>query len=243
MATRPLRTSIDDPVEEIARRLLAALEADEAQGRLGIRVESGRIGAWTYELTLEPQAGRWVVSQLSVRPTSRVSSNDRPRNPARGPVAPHGGALPAGGLTARHLRAIRFRTEPSRPHDGLLRAAGKIAAHYERSGDTHERLARVAAVYVDCLRAGSRRPNADCAGRIGMPAHRVRDALHQARTRGLLTRSSGQGIPGGELTQKCLDILRLREALRTGAQTETSGLPSQWRTKKSTRVTTSRSRS
>lgn len=60
--------------------------------------------------------------------------------------------------------------------------------------------------YVQRVAQGSPRPTADVAKRRRLPAAKVRDLLHAARQRGLLS-SSGQGRSGGQLTPKALAIL------------------------------------
>ena len=66
--------------------------------------------------------------------------------------------------------------------------------------------ARLAAQYVEVLTMSSS-PTRDLAERIGFSASSTRDFLHQARLRGLLTKSV-RGIAGGELTEKAIRLLR-----------------------------------
>ncbi len=67
--------------------------------------------------------------------------------------------------------------------------------------------AEVASRYVDALDSGSRRPTADVAENLNYSAARVRDAVHEARERGLLSRPAAKGRPGGALTDRAKKLL------------------------------------
>lgn len=167
-------------------------------------LESG----WIYAMRLRIQDGRWVVVELRVFPDSELLNSKGVKHWLAGPDSTQ--EIPLGGLTARHLRRIPF----SKPiFDGVMKAARPIARHYRKgaSGKTEKRtlkLLRIAETYVACLRRRSRRPTADCAQQVNLPVSQVRDAIHRARTRGLLTGSRGQGLAGGELTERALDLLQ-----------------------------------
>jgi len=64
--------------------------------------------------------------------------------------------------------------------------------------------AHVAAAYVAAL--NSRAPNEAVAEQLHLSTSRVRDLLHEARRRLLLT-TLGRGKAGGELTEKALKLL------------------------------------
>lgn len=66
--------------------------------------------------------------------------------------------------------------------------------------------AKLARDYAERVAQGSPRPTTDVARRRRLSAARVRDMLHEARKRDLLS-SVGQGRSGGELTPKALAIL------------------------------------
>lgn len=119
--------------------------------------------------------------------------------------------IPAGGLTARQLRQIKFNGSIS-PLKKLVKAAKAIANAYNETAqddayDKDLRLAKIAAVYVDVLLHRSPKANADCAERLGLSPSQVRDAIHKARVRKLLTPSRGQGYAGGELTSTARALL------------------------------------
>ena len=69
-------------------------------------------------------------------------------------------------------------------------------------------LARIAAIYVECCRDPDteRAPVKATAERPEMPRSRIRDLLHAARGRDLLT-AGGRGIAGGSLTEKAVRLL------------------------------------
>ena len=131
---------------------------------------------------------------------------------------PHGGRqVPTGGLGARHMRRIPFR-KPLLDMKGLMEAANKIARHYKRSSDRDVRLVGLASLYAACLKSGSRQPIADVAKQSRLKISQVRDAVHQARTAGLLTASRGQGFAGGELTPRALSLMAQGRRRRTGGR-------------------------
>jgi hypothetical protein len=141
--------------------------------------------------------------------------------------------IPKNGLTARALRRIhlgialelvyevlprwieRERGVEYRPLSlsGFTSAAAGAPRRPGRKGRDDSFYAAVSAAYVDALRRGSRQPVVDAARTLGeagggvyKPAY-VRDLLHVARGRGLLTRPP-RGRAGGELTGKAIEALR-----------------------------------
>jgi hypothetical protein len=72
------------------------------------------------------------------------------------------------------------------------------------------RYARIAAAYVARVETGSRHALADVASasRGTLSIAQVRDAIHTARQRGLLTPTTQQGRPGGQLTRPAEHLLR-----------------------------------
>jgi hypothetical protein len=132
--------------------------------------------------------------------------------------------LPPGGITARLLRDISVSDleqtlqealHESSTHPVLRAIARDVDAHSERPGrrgrpDLH--YARWAARYVDALRHSST-PNAHLADEAGLRPEQVRDAIHEARARGLLTKT-GRGRAGGQLTTKAVNLLAEQERKR-----------------------------
>jgi hypothetical protein len=135
---------------------------------------------------------------------------------------------PEGGITVRLLRRLR-PGQPLRFVSDLLqrlRAQAPEAARAlgwtlppaptpsslprprrGRPGRPDLFYARVAAEYVHAVQAGSPHPVADLARRRRLPPARVRDMIHTARRRGLLS-SHRRGVRGGELTDRAHALLR-----------------------------------
>jgi hypothetical protein len=91
---------------------------------------------------------------------------------------------------------------------------GKKKPTVQRRGGRPDRFyADLAAAYVARIAAGSRRPVADLADRRKLSASVVRDAIHEARVRGLLMKGR-QGAPGGTLTAKAEAILKGKRVTR-----------------------------
>jgi hypothetical protein len=202
---------------------------------------------WAYEMHLLRQNGCWVVTQLRVFPGSdnlnlqilfnrtlySIELGDadeaarwarelahfvlsRPRQELPVPVQP-------GGLTARHLRRVPFgRHAPAAMLKGLDAASRKIADSYRRlaaRGGGDVKLARIAGLYAEALKRRSKRQNADVARQLGMKVSQVRDAIHLARRKGLLSSTRKQGVPGGELTPRAVEMLQIAESTADGRRT------------------------
>ena len=127
-------------------------------------------------------------------------------------------------LTREFIRAVRKqwpKTKSYQNPDGSLepapepfpqfpRAALATPQRWSPSAWPDERDARIAAAYVARVEAGSRHAGADVASasRGTLSAAQVRDAIHTARGRGLLTPTTKQGRPGGQLTPRAEALLR-----------------------------------
>jgi hypothetical protein len=129
-------------------------------------------------------------------------------------VATPDGRLPKHGIDWTVLRAIKL-DQIQREVDHLIareeelgRLPAKLAAGLRkrpgRVGRDDVEYARVAAAYVAAL--GSRAPVRRVAEKLGLLPETVRDLLHEARRRGLLTKL-GRGKAGGTLTEKALNLL------------------------------------
>jgi len=78
-------------------------------------------------------------------------------------------------------------------------------------GRTDRELAEIAAIYVKVCSKGGRAHVQTTAKKLGLPATVVRDALHRARKRGLLT-STMRGLSGGKLTEYGEQVLAETES-------------------------------
>jgi hypothetical protein len=153
--------------------------------------------------------------------------------------------IPEGGLTSRALRGVhlgralelayshldewfkreqRYSPEHRLPIAFTEDAAG-VPRRPGRKGRDDSFYVAVAAAYVDALGEGSRKPVVDAAlklseawGGVYEPDY-VRDLLHGARQRGLLTRPP-KGRAGGELTGKAIAcaLKALKEEALTDAR-------------------------
>lgn len=143
---------------------------------------------------------------------------------------------PEGGLTSRALRNVHLGQALEMAYEvlggwlgnekdgvvtslssaGFTADAARIRRRPGRKGRGDRYYATVAAAYVDALRQRSRQPVVDAARTLTeatggtYKASYVRDLLHVARTRGLLTRPP-KGRAGGELTEKGRTALREEE--------------------------------
>lgn len=171
-------------------------------------------------------AGTWRAEVLGVRAGGAVPIRQTPpgwKDPVHCPAVRQG-------LTARLVKQI-----PLGAHH--KHAAAFMAGLHRRgvvwpdvlaaSGFTERRLATetpprttrparpdrfyatIARAYVARIAAGSRRPVADLATRLELDDSVVRDAIHEARMRGLLT-PGRQGVPGGQLTTRAKQVLKKR---------------------------------
>jgi hypothetical protein len=202
--------------------------------------------AWLAAFRLAVRDGQVVVAELRVFPNEPDDSEavnvlfggDRPPGRWSAEVLGDKAAVPAGGLTARTLRRVRFEEALRVSQELLTRVlmaegrerelfgpGGLLARHGldvlpearsrrgQRAMSSAEReryLAAVAAEYAGLVAAGERVPTAVLAGRLHYTAGRVRQLLAEARRRGLLT-GTQRGRAGGTLTDKARALLAQRE--------------------------------
>jgi hypothetical protein len=184
---------------------------------------------WTSVARLAAQGGQLVVAELRLFP----NEPDRRRRDTwsaalLGPLAP----VPRGGLTVATVRKARLgdyrrRTrqilEQIRKQYGTTGAALTVEAlglppdaqsmtrpRAARAGTLPDAFyARLAAEYVRLIERGSRRPVVELATRHRLRPAQMRDRIHEARERGLLTLGY-QGRPGGVVTPRAQAMLRTR---------------------------------
>jgi hypothetical protein len=165
---------------------------------------------WSAEFHVAAQDGQVVITDLRIGPS------------VSGDVFNPPPAMPPGGLTARTLRSVRFSEVLEHARSTLAEIADSTGLAGD-SGLSRETLdaprrpgrrgrpdlfyAEYAAEYVAAVRRGSRRPVPDIAATHNETPAYVRDVLHAARTRGLLTHPPAKGRPGGVLTEKALAVL------------------------------------
>ena len=180
---------------------------------------------WMVSYRVVPQDGQLVVAEIRIEPGAYTE--DELEGRTKPPVPP-------GGLVAREVRgAIRTgealdaaRDKLRRLYDHAERPAPPNAAfeftlpegfaftrevvdappRVGRSGRPDSFYAQYAAAYVDAIANGSKSPVKDVAVQLNEQPEYVRDVLHNARRRGLLTRPP-KGRSGGQLTDKARAVL------------------------------------
>lgn len=191
---------------------------DHERGTDGVLVTLYLEG-WRIRMELAVQGGRLVVSELHLDPED---SGQR----ARGIRA----QVPRAGITARLLRRVplhdhvdkilkALRSRDDREfYETLLMATGASellrtirppAEPTNRRGRPRvavDLLLRAAAAYAKAVSRGSAEPVMDGARALRIEPERLRDLVHRARERGLLT-PTRQGHGGGELTPHALTLL------------------------------------
>lgn len=160
----------------------------------------------------------WIDASLRVEPEARYVLDDE-GNPT-GPALERP-AVPAGGLTARAAKAgIRTgeaidRVREAARHHGFHEFSPEALAEPRRPGrrgHSDRFYAELAAAYVAIVEQGSRAVIRDLTKQLaeqGMhyTPEAVRDLIHDARDRGVLTRSL-RGRAGGQLTDEARALLR-----------------------------------
>jgi hypothetical protein len=188
-----------------------------------------RDGEWAAAYRVLSQGGTPVIGEVRLFP-------NEPNRPHAGEwsgdlLGPKATA-PAGGITHRLLRELRVGHH--------LAEMGKILADVRKQGGAEVMLAdhgltspdpqsapgrrrgrkpfpdffyaEVARDYVDAIERGSSNPTLDAAQRLPRARRRrVRDILHEARNRDLLTKALPGRRHGGDLTDKARAVLAKRE--------------------------------
>lgn len=187
-----------------------------------LEVTLGEDQEWVAAYRIVPDEDRRpAVAELRVFPNEPGR-----RNPGRwsaerlGDQAP----VPGHGLTARLLRQVKVAehvdgkmTEILEAQRGRLpagRVAERLAEHgladapprFRGRGREDTYLASLASQYVQLLDQGSRTPVQALASQLGQDPAEVRDLIHEARSRGLLT-AAPKGRAGGQLTERALALL------------------------------------
>jgi hypothetical protein len=191
---------------------------------------------WDSIVRFVSQGGHPVVAELRIVPRTdtpgvpaELDDHEDDWSDVIGGAAP---PTPEGGLTTRALRDVhlghalelayaqlgrafeRGRRHPSFPPPAsFAEHAVSTPRRPGRKGREDSFYAAVAAAYVDAIERGSRKPVVDAAdtlseawGGTHEPTY-VRDLLHVARQRGLLTRPP-KGRAGGQLTDKACVLIQ-----------------------------------
>lgn len=132
--------------------------------------------------------------------------------------------VPGHGLTARLLRQVKVTEHVDRLMPQILEATrkkvpgGRVAERMAEHGLADDRprfrgrgrddayLALLASQYVQLLDQGSRSPVQALASQLGQNPAEVRDLIHEARVRKLLT-DAPKGRAGGQLTPRAMTLI------------------------------------
>ena len=192
-------------------------------------VEDSLGDGWLVRFRLEWTGFEHVVSELRVFYKPDIANlwgvpEDQVPLSLRGVPPAH---IPAGGLTARRLRGIRFGPAHALAREALeesiassfdaegfrrvleeARLAQRIALRPARRGHwTDADYVALAARYAAKVRDGVRHPVAELADETSYSPARIRQALKHARDRGWLTKTTRRRA-GGTLTDEALAIAR-----------------------------------
>lgn len=204
-------------------KILGAAVQGGTQPEVYLDVNLG--AGWTGRYRVRDQRGVPVVAELHVfhsKPRSRERRNQELLNELW-----DGGDAPAAGLGSLRLRDIpvgpaiaerALRELKTWPKE-IRRVTGVFGgtANPPRQGSRRSRgkrfYAELAARYLNAYRRDPRRPVVLLAEELGWSRNQVRDALHDARRAGMLTKAT-PGLGGGGLTNEALTILGTRRGKR-----------------------------
>jgi len=187
---------------------------------LSVWFEASIAPRWRVAFRLANQGGQPVIAEVRVFP-------DEPGERPAGRWSGEYGVktkVPPGGITARVLRQIRtqtFRRELSAIRKRHAEHLGELARSDPsfpltsapslttrgRKGRSDRELARIALAY-EAAYASGRPAIAAVAKAARLSLTKARDAVHRARTRGLLSPASKRGKGGGLLTPLGREILK-----------------------------------
>lgn len=174
--------------------------------------------SWRVAYRIVGQGGRAVVGEVRVYP--REGQRFEPGSWS-GEWMGARATVPPGGLTASIVHRVRLgadffggkkvlasrRNQSKSPFSDLLASMGITRLKRPPSptssvrDETKRRCAKIAAAYAAAIANGSKHPQRAAARTVGIRAEQVRDALHRARSLGLLTKTE-RGRAGGELTNE-----------------------------------------
>ena len=189
---------------------------------------------WVAAFRLVVQDGQPVVGEVRVFPAENIDAA-RPDDGSWSAAALGRRAkVPAGGMRARLLKNdVKWG-----PVEDLIRQLAAVApvilehVNDENLGELFSKAskqgarqrgkpdsfyAKIAKEYVRLLGQRIRNPIGKLAESRNTPQPRMRDMVHEARRRELLTRKS-QGVAGGQLTQKALQVLKADKEANRGSK-------------------------
>ncbi len=200
------------------RGLHGNVVVDAASGRVSCELPIEGASGWYVSAVFVQEGDQLVMAELKVFPgpqqEGRRAQRRKPGDWSGRPEALAG--LPDGGVSARLLRRIRLTdlqllvaAALSDGSDTAPRVSGLGVgtAAPGATGRSDRYYAEWAFAYAKKLAEGSRSPIKDLAAEHGRSPGQVRDLIHDARVRGLLSRER-QGRAAGSLTPKAIRLLR-----------------------------------
>jgi len=172
---------------------------------------------WYVSAVFLEEGGQLVMAELKVFPGPGPGADGR-RGARRKPGEWSGRQdalreVPDGGVSARLLRCIRLTdlqqlvmSELATSSEGQPSGSARVGRPGS-AGRPDRQYAEWAFRYAKKLAEGSRSPIKDLAAEHGRSAGQVRDLIHDARVRGLLSKER-QGRAAGSLTPKAIQLLR-----------------------------------
>jgi len=174
---------------------------------------------WYVSAVFLEEGGQLVMAELKVFPGPAPRTDNR-RSARRKPGEWSGRQdalheVPDGGVSARLLRCIRLTDLqrlvmaelPNTPSPEGRPSGSARVGRPGSAGRPDRQYAEWAFRYAKKLAEGSRSPIKDLAAEHGRSTGQVRDLIHDARVRGLLSKER-QGRAAGSLTPKAIALLR-----------------------------------
>lgn len=195
------------------------IEGSDTSPKVSCELPIDGADGWYVSAIFLEEEGQLVMAELKVFPGPGPKSDGR-RSARRKPGDWSGRQdalreVPDGGVSARLLRCIRL-TDLQQLVMSELPATSGAAGQPARSarvgrpgsaGRPDRQYAEWAFRYAKKLAEGSRSPIKDLAAEHGRSPGQVRDLIHDARVRGLLSKER-QGRAAGSLTPKAIQLLR-----------------------------------
>lgn len=174
-------------------------------GRLAELWAETSVGKWLVRARLGAQNGRLIVEELRIEPRGVVPRGGITQHIIRG--------VPLG-LFGPYAQAVAVQSPPSLINELPVETIAALVKHGSEdrprprrpTGKDDRFYARLAEAYIGAIRRGSRSPVKTLAKARKVPDARVRDMLHEARVRGLLSKGE-PGRIGGVLSQRAQRIL------------------------------------
>jgi hypothetical protein len=191
---------------------------DAASGRVTCELPIEGANGWYVSAVFLQEGEQLVMAELKVFPGPKPGEGRRTARRKPGEWSGRRDALdavPDGGVSARLLRCIRLTdlqqlvasSLPEAPDEAPGTSPLSGVGRPGNAGRPDRYFAEWAFAYAKKLAEGSRSPIKDLAAEHGRSAGQVRDLIHDARVRGLLS-TERQGRAAGSLTPKAIQLLR-----------------------------------